>query len=101
MANPLLSNVLANTITKDLVIHGQEAQLESSARNFNQLAKQAGLDLKRKYMSPFKTLLQEILKYPSGLKAGPASEIAAKTIELEPPRNNWTTKRIKPVFQNI
>ena len=99
IVNPILSNVLSNTITKDLFLFGQENQNRPNAKSFNQLAEQAGLELKRKYILPKRTLLQEISRYPTGLKAGPAHEISNRTVEMEPPRNNWVSKRLKPIIQ--
>ena len=101
IVNPILSNVLLNTITKDLILYGQNNQNVNEARSFNQLAEQAGLELKRNYTLPKRTLLQEISKFPTGLRAGPANEIANGTLEAEPPRNSWTNKRIKPIIQYI
>ena len=101
LANPILSNVLLNTITKDLILYGQNNQNANEARNFNQLAEQAGLELKRRFTLSRRTLLQEMSKFPTGLRAGPASEIANRTAEVEPPRNTWSNKRIKPIVQFI
>ena len=98
ITNPLLSDILSNTMTKDLCLQDRCEQQNVEGENFRQFAMQVGLDLKKKHSINKKTLLAEIAKYPTGLKAGPATELACRTLEMEPPRNEWSALRIKTLI---
>ena len=85
-------------MTKDLCLKDRCEQQEIEGENFRQFAVQVGLDLKKKHALNKRTLLAEIAKFPTGLKAGPATELANQILEQEPPRNEWSAMRIKTLF---
>ena len=98
ITNPLLSDILSSTMTKDLCLQDKNEQQENEGESFRQFAIQVGLDLKKKHTLNKRTLLAEIAKFPTGLKGGPATELANKILEQEPPRNEWSAMRIKTLI---
>ena len=98
ITNPLLSDILSSTMTKDLCLQDRCEQQNNEGENFRQFAVQVGLDLKKKHAINKRTLLAEIAKFPTGLKAGPATELAGRILEMEPPRNVWSAMRIKTLI---